>query len=122
MKYVIKYVKKPVVVEAFQFGIDEIPEWFTCTVELKIKDGVVGYDKDFCLIPIYYRVSEVTSIQRNGIGDYTVYHEDTPTLAGDSIAVHKGDFIIKGIKGEIYPCKEDIFDATYEPFEEEAAK
>lgn len=26
-----------------------------------------------------------------------------------------GDWIIKGVKGEIYPCKPDIFDATYEP-------
>lgn len=30
----------------------------------------------------------------------------------------KGDWIIKGIKGEIYPCKPDIFEATYEPAEE----
>jgi hypothetical protein len=26
-----------------------------------------------------------------------------------------GDWIIRGIKGEIYPCKHDIFAATYEP-------
>lgn len=25
-----------------------------------------------------------------------------------------GDYIIKGIKGEFYPCKPDVFDATYE--------
>ncbi len=25
-----------------------------------------------------------------------------------------GDYIIKGVKGEFYPCKPDIFDATYE--------
>jgi hypothetical protein len=25
-----------------------------------------------------------------------------------------GDWIIKGVKGELYPCKPDIFDATYE--------
>ena len=29
-----------------------------------------------------------------------------------------GDWIIKGIKGEFYPCKPDIFAATYEPAEE----
>lgn len=28
-----------------------------------------------------------------------------------------GDWIIKGIKGEFYPCKPDIFAATYEPAE-----
>ena len=27
----------------------------------------------------------------------------------------KGDWIIRGIKGELYPCKPDIFEATYEP-------
>lgn len=29
----------------------------------------------------------------------------------------KGDYIIKGVKGEVYPCKPDIFEATYEPVE-----
>lgn len=27
--------------------------------------------------------------------------------------VSKGDWVVKGIKGEFYPCKQDIFDATY---------
>jgi len=26
-----------------------------------------------------------------------------------------GDYIIKGVQGEFYPCKPDIFEATYEP-------
>lgn len=41
-----------------------------------------------------------------------------PTLEGDHIAKH-GDWIIKGIAGEFYPCKPDIFEATYEPVEED---
>lgn len=36
------------------------------------------------------------------------------TLEGHHIAT-EGDWIIKGIKGEFYPCKPDIFEATYEP-------
>lgn len=36
------------------------------------------------------------------------------TLEGSMIA-RPGDWIIKGIKGEFYPCKPDIFAATYEP-------
>ena len=32
--------------------------------------------------------------------------------------VSKGDYIIKGIKGEFYPCKEDIFKKTYVDFTE----
>lgn len=35
------------------------------------------------------------------------------TLEGEMIA-SLGDWIIKGIKGEFYPCKPDIFEATYE--------
>ena len=36
-----------------------------------------------------------------------------PTLEGMMIA-NTGDYIIKGIKGEFYPCKPDIFEMTYE--------
>ena len=36
------------------------------------------------------------------------------TLEGTMVA-DPGDWIIKGIAGEFYPCKPDIFDATYEP-------
>ena len=39
-----------------------------------------------------------------------------PTLEGNHTAKH-GDWIIKGVHGEFYPCKPDIFDATYEPAE-----
>ncbi len=38
-----------------------------------------------------------------------------PTLEGKHIA-SRGDFIIKGVKGEFYPCKPDIFEMTYEAF------
>lgn len=37
-----------------------------------------------------------------------------PTLEGDHTALH-GDWIIRGVQGEFYPCKPDIFEATYEP-------
>jgi len=35
------------------------------------------------------------------------------TLEG-AMRASKGDFIIRGVKGEFYPCKPDIFEATYE--------
>lgn len=37
-----------------------------------------------------------------------------PTLEG-LMEASRGDWIIKGVKGEYYPCKPDIFEATYEP-------
>lgn len=40
-----------------------------------------------------------------------------PTLEG-LMTADEGDWIIKGIKGEIYPCKPDIFEATYEEVKE----
>ena len=43
-------------------------------------------------------------------GDFDLYIE---TLEGDHKA-NKGDYIIKGVKGEFYPCKPDIFEMTYE--------
>jgi hypothetical protein len=39
-----------------------------------------------------------------------------PTLEGQMLGV-EGDWIIKGVKGELYPCKPDIFAATYEAVE-----
>ncbi len=40
------------------------------------------------------------------------------TLEGEHIA-SPGDWIIKGVKGEFYPCKPDILVATYDPVEED---
>ncbi|MGX1221969.1 hypothetical protein [Streptomyces ambofaciens] len=39
---------------------------------------------------------------------------DIPTLEGTMTAL-PNDWIIRGVKGELYPCKPDIFEATYEP-------
>lgn len=41
------------------------------------------------------------------------------TLEGDH-EVSDGDFVIKGVKGEFYPCKPDIFALTYDAVEEQA--
>lgn len=39
------------------------------------------------------------------------------TLEGD-MRVSDGDWLIRGVKGEVYPCKPDIFEAIYEPADE----
>lgn len=46
--------------------------------------------------------------------EFYASHGWVPTLEGGHIAC-PGDFIITGVKGEHYPCKPDIFEATYEP-------
>lgn len=40
------------------------------------------------------------------------------TLEGTMVA-HPGDWIIKGVQNEFYPCKNDIFQETYEPVEDQ---
>ena len=34
---------------------------------------------------------------------------------GQVMRANKGDWVIRGVKGEFYPCKQDIFEETYEP-------
>ena len=47
------------------------------------------------------------------------YTDERPAIAIDTlegtITASPGDWIIRGVQGEFYPCKPDIFDATYEP-------
>lgn len=50
------------------------------------------------------------------IGIYTSRTLAINTLEGTTVA-HVGDWIIKGVTGEVYPCKPDIFEQTYEAVE-----
>ena len=88
----MKFRKKPVVIEAFKIGIDSIPDWFMDAVT----NGIVALN--FSSIGFYH-----------DDGTYA----DIKTLEG-TMRASFGDYIIKGIKGEIYPCKPDIFEQTYE--------
>ena len=59
---------------------------------------------------------------RSFIQSYILFSEDfsqliIQTLEGDMWAF-PGDWIIKGVNGEFYPCKPDIFQKTYEKVEE----
>lgn len=85
-----RFIKKPIVIEAQQ--------WF-CLGEL---------------------LDIVKPLERTGIcehcGGKLEYHGVIKTLEGEHI-VCPGDWVIKGIQGEYYPCKPDIFDATYEKSE-----
>lgn len=87
-----KYRKKPVEVEAFKFYVDAFPDWFTNAVtENKVILRNCNYGK--------YSIDEARC--------------EIKTLEGTMVA-NGGDYIIKGIKGELYPCKSEIFEATYE--------
>lgn len=96
----MKYRKKPVEIEAFQYDGDlmnskgeyYVPKW-----------AVEAYEKGI----MFYGC---------GMGDTEEeYIEELfiETLEGTH-HVSVGDYVIQGIKGELYPCKPDIFEATYE--------
>jgi hypothetical protein len=88
-----KYRKKPVVVEAVTWignWYQSSPEWFNEAIQ-----------------------SGKIFIKNDDDGERILLID---TLEGEMIAM-AGDYIIKGIKGEIYPCKPDIFEATYEKVE-----
>lgn len=85
-----KFRKKPVVVEAILFGgknHNEVMAWA----------AKVAKSRETPLVP-----SQDSMI--------------ITTLEGDMEAI-AGDWIIQGVKGEFYPCKPDIFDATYDRVE-----
>ena len=86
-----QYRKKPVVIEAFQWtgGHDqtEDPAWIVDAIK-----------------------ANAVRFEREGTPDVALMID---TLEGTHRA-NQGDWIIRGVKGELYPCKPDIFAATYE--------
>lgn len=85
----MKYRKKPVVVEAVQWDGDNDVEIH----EFIGEDCFTFHESPFPELRIH-------------------------TLEGVMIA-SEGDYIIKGVQGEFYPCKPSIFDETYEALEVE---
>ena len=86
-----QYRKKPVVIEAFKYGIDPRPDWFS--------DKVTS--------------NEIITNVGTDIRDLSEYYCEIKTLEGIMIGGF-GDYIIQGVQGEIYPCNADIFELTYE--------
>ena len=71
--------------------------------------------------PVTIEARQFCSVNGSDVAQWCGGHHDDvlhrliiPTLEGDMIA-QSGDWIIKGVQGEFYPCKPDIFEATYEP-------
>ena len=76
--------------------------------------------KKFRKKPVIIEAVQWTGENLSKIGEFTKNtvknHESVliiPTLEGDMYA-SLNDYIIKGVNGEFYPCKPDIFDKTYE--------
>lgn len=98
-----KFRKKPVVIEAIQFvEVSRTKRKFGESIEYNDSE-VAAFMKQ----PIWVRTAP------NGEPQGRTYIE-IPTLEG-VMEANVGDWIIRGVKGEFYPCKPDIFAATYEP-------
>ena len=89
----MRYRKKPVVIDALQ--------WTGHNVE-QMEQFLNGSD---------YGIIE------NSYGYSLTIH----TLEGDHFA-NIGDYVIRGVQGEYYPCKPDIFQETYEPYTESSSE
>jgi hypothetical protein len=88
-----KWRKKPVVIEAIQYHPAEIN---------KLRD-FLGYLR--------------FATFQNTIVENPIFCPVIETLEGD-MKVNVGDWVIKGVNGEFYPCKPDIFEKTYERVED----
>jgi hypothetical protein len=102
-----KFRKKPIVIEAIQFTGDNFDELW-CWTGGWIDQTIAGEDR-------YLRTLESRIHLAGSGGDPTKLVVETPE--GDHFA-GPGDWIIRGIRGEFYPCKPDIFEATYEAVED----
>ena len=91
-----KYVKKPIEVESIQLTKENIIEVF-----------------DFLDGANYKETKSVEELEDFSQRMLKQGYIEIETLEGYMKASF-GDYIIKGIKGEFYPCKPDIFQATYE--------
>lgn len=104
----MKFRKKPVEIEAMRIDDDD---------DNRNPDGSASF-----LSPNREAIAKVSGwMLGNDFRDFKV-HGDGPfgiaigTLEGVMVA-SPGDWIIRGVQGEFYPCKPDIFEATYEPVE-----
>ena len=96
-----KYRNKPVVVEAFHL-VDL--SYYTVKEALKFMGQPVNTYRGFGIEQPFDKYMQIVW-KNNGL--------TIQTLEGDHLA-KAGDYIIKGVQGEFYPCKPDIFLATYE--------
>ncbi len=105
-----KFRKKPVVIEAVRWYKNGDHPEDNCEMFDIGNDPFEGEGK----VVRYYRHPDVDGQTKcKHCGEIMHLHGWIDTLEGGHI-VCPGDWIIKGVKGEFYPCKDDIFEQTYE--------
>lgn len=107
-----KFRKKPLVVDAIRYGKDEDGRWYPGCVQ-RVALFMLGrkLDSNPTIETILSVLRPTTEWNPPECGDLEMF---------DGVAHMKwlplvpGDWVIKGLQGEFYPCKADIFDQTYE--------
>lgn len=99
MTQVLKYKKKPVVIEAIRF---EYSSTGIAAVAAFCGNAVGDFGKGRHLTAVGW--VQIRTLEDGVDGSPQVNH-----------IAQEGDYIIKGVQGEFYPVKPDIFEATYEP-------
>lgn len=103
----MKFTKKPVTVEAMQMPTDYDQEAVRQIAVWMVDNGLPGADVD---------VSEVDDQYVHGnvvLPEFGTNFLDIETLEG-TMTARLGDWIIRGVQGEFYPCKPEIFEQTYD--------
>lgn len=95
-----KWQKKPVVIEAVCLSIDNVHQIARWCGGRVIEEGKSSDPKDV------YVALEIPTLEG-------VMRAETVDLTG---RYNHGDFVIRGVRGEFYPCKPDIFLETYEKY------
>ncbi|WP_081851082.1 hypothetical protein [Bradyrhizobium sp. URHD0069] len=108
-----QFRKKPVVIEAVK--------WNGYSNNIGLTNGLEPmngerYESPAWMPPVSFVVTDQKYPSHPGPGEIWRDGESLwiGTLEGNMVA-SPGDWIIQGVKGELYPCKPDIFAATYEP-------
>lgn len=94
-----RYRKKPIEVEAWLLTTENIKEMYELVNQVKIDSSDPSWE------------DEINKCIEIGLTVPTL--EDGVDKRAKHVA-NIGDYIIKGLQGELYPCKPDIFKATYE--------
>jgi hypothetical protein len=102
----VRFVKKPIVVEAWEVT-DLINRWNAYGVNGLPLSVAEGYENGLLEFPTPF------------LGDFSVERLDVITPEGIMQARH-GWWLVRGIKGEFYPCRDDVFETTYSPLKENA--
>jgi len=100
--------KKPVMIEAVRFvGIDVAEDG---------RHGMHFAAKESQELPKWLRAALMDDTIFSAVGDVDFIYIKTRE---GIMEVALGDWIIRGVKGELYPCKPDIFNLTYDPVDEQ---